>query len=75
MMTDDVKNLLLEKLDEWMEEVKDFADGEFVIGEATTSHMADAVELVWNSMGYSAKLQADLDEDHSIRDQLFPETD
>lgn len=60
MMSDAVKNLLLDKLDEFVKEVEFMSDGEFVMGEATSAHFADAVELVWNSMGYSAKLEAGL---------------
>lgn len=59
MMTDTVKNILLNHLDSFLEKVGVIADGgEFVVGEATSSHMADAVEVVWNSMGYSAKLES-----------------
>jgi hypothetical protein len=63
MMTDQVKNILLNHLDSFLEEVGVLADmGEFPVGVATSSHMADAVEIVWNSMGYSAKLQAEISE-------------
>lgn len=59
MMTEQVQNILLKHLDAFLEEVKVIADGgEFVVGDATASHMADAVEVVWNSMGYSAKLES-----------------
>lgn len=61
-MSNEVKNLLLEKLDEFMSEIGAMTDGEFVIGDATTSHMTDAVEVVWNSMGYSAKLETSLND-------------
>lgn len=60
MMTDTVKDILLKHLDSFLEEVGVLADmGEFVVGDATSSHMADAVEVVWNSMGYSAKLESE----------------
>jgi len=60
MMTDQVKNILLNHLDSFLEEVGVLADmGEFVVGDATSSHMADAVEVVWNSMGYSSKLESE----------------
>ena len=59
MMTDTVKDILLKHLDSFLEEVGVLADmGEFVVGDATASHMADAVEVVWNAMGYSAKLES-----------------
>jgi hypothetical protein len=63
MMTDQVKNILLNHLDSFLEEVGVLADmGEFPVGDATSSYMADAVEVVWNAMGYSAKLQAEISE-------------
>lgn len=59
MMTDQVKDILLNHLDSFLKEVGVIADGgEFVVGDATSSHMADAVEVVWNSMSYSAKLES-----------------
>lgn len=63
MMTDSVKNLLLQKLDEFVREVEFMSDGEFPMGDATSAHFADAVEVVWNSMGYSAKLEASLSDE------------
>jgi len=58
MMTDTVKEILLTHIDSFLKEVGILADmGQFVVGDATASHMADAVELVWNAMGYSANLE------------------
>ena len=58
MMTDTVKEILLKKMDEFILEFGVMADGEFMIGYGTASHFADAVEIIWNSMGYSAGLEA-----------------
>jgi hypothetical protein len=67
MMTDQVKNILLNHLDSFLEEVGVIADmGEFVVGEATSAHMADAVEVVWNSMNYSARLESECGNEQSI---------
>jgi len=60
MMTNQVKNILLKHLDLFLEEVGVLADlGEFVVSDATSSHMCDAVEVVWNAMGYASELQAE----------------
>jgi hypothetical protein len=60
MMTNQVKDILLKHMDAFLEEVGVLADfGEFVVSDATSSHMADAVEVVWNAMGYASTLQVD----------------
>ena len=58
MMTEQVKEILVGKMDEFIREVGITTDGEFMIGDGTANHFADAVELIWNAMGYSAKLEA-----------------
>lgn len=57
-----VKELLLKKMDEFVKQVEDefLADGQFVVGDATSAHFADMVEMGWDAMAYSAKLEADL---------------
>ena len=56
-MSNEVKEILVKKIDEFLEEIGIMADGEFMIGSGTSCHMADAVETVWNAMGYSAGLE------------------
>jgi hypothetical protein len=76
MMTDTVKEILVKKMDEFILEVGVMADGDFMIGDATSVHFADAVELMWNAMGYSAKLEAGVipmielsEEDEDVEDE------
>lgn len=55
-----VKEILIKKLDEFLDEVHSLADGEFAIGNKTSYFFANAIEIIWNAMAYSAKLEAQL---------------
>jgi len=60
------EQLLLKYMDDFVQQVKDefLADGQFVIGDATSAHFADMVKLGWDAMAYSAKLEADLKDEN-----------
>jgi len=58
-MIQSVKDILIIKMDEFLKEVDTLSDGEFIVGKDTSLYFADAVEVIWNSMGYSAELEAE----------------
>lgn len=61
MMTEAQYDLLVAKMDEFIANILpeiEF-DKQFVVGDVTAVHLADAAKVVFDAMCYSAKLEAE----------------
>lgn len=54
-MSDEVKDLLVSKMDEFLSELA--SNEGFTVGDCTAVLLADGAEVVWNAMEYATRLE------------------